>query len=293
MARRSAVQFPIYREYEHKRQDANNAIVALLAGSTLAVHTLQLTEGSTRLLPEIFPAVPHISRFNLRPDGAAEILRNAGSHLAVVTMPYALAIHEDFVMKCIGWLRSDLKLGAAGTSQIDSSNMHDSLAAIVGSTYDASTGAKLEIFHLFRLMRNCHIHRGGAVTKVLREHISGMSSLARSRWFDLTHREPAKIEQSGQAEYSLFDIFAVFAVSKDLARAVNDVLHGGLSRALWAETCIRDFQSQTSRQPRSNSWGRGLVGYATHRYGSLHLTQDELFAAAAQMGVWPDSTRRP
>jgi len=41
------VEFPLFRRYESSRQEANNAMMALLAGSKLAAHTLQLTTGSS------------------------------------------------------------------------------------------------------------------------------------------------------------------------------------------------------------------------------------------------------
>ncbi|WP_419944415.1 hypothetical protein [Candidatus Poriferisodalis sp.] len=109
------VHFPIHRQYTTARQSANNAMVSFLAGSALASHTLQLTAGSDRLLPEIFPAVPHIARFNLRPDAAAEVLGAAGPHLATVTIPYALAIHENFVTQCIRWIKDAFNFPAPGT----------------------------------------------------------------------------------------------------------------------------------------------------------------------------------
>ena len=100
----STVQFAIYRQYNEARQGANNAMVSLLAGSALGAHTLKLTAGSDRLLPEIFPAVPHIKRFNLRPASAAEVLDAAGPHLATVTVPYAIAIFtaaEACLRRCV------------------------------------------------------------------------------------------------------------------------------------------------------------------------------------------------
>jgi len=295
VSRPAVVQFPIYREYEENRQNANNAIVALLAGSTLAVHTLQLTEGSTHLLPEIFPAVPHISRFNLRPDAASKVLEHAGSHLAIVTVPYALAIYEDFVMKCIRWLINDVGLSArpASRSKPKSANMHERVADLVGGSFEAHEDVAEEVFHIFRLMRNCHIHRGGAASKELRRQIRGMSAPACSRWFDLTRRKTTNIVFSGRAEYSLFDVFSIFAITKELSRAVNRILKDNLSERQWAKICVQDYASETSRPPRSDDWGRGLVGYVSHRYGSAGLSSDALFAAAAQLGVWPDAQRRP
>lgn len=57
------VEFPAFRRYEATRQKANNALMAMLAGSQLAAHTLQLTSGSTQLLPEILPGVAEIQYF--------------------------------------------------------------------------------------------------------------------------------------------------------------------------------------------------------------------------------------
>ena len=53
------VKYAEYRRYIEQRKDANNAMMALLAGSKLAMHTLSLTAGSERRLSEIFPRVPH------------------------------------------------------------------------------------------------------------------------------------------------------------------------------------------------------------------------------------------
>jgi hypothetical protein len=88
------VQFPAYREYEAQRKEVNNSIMALLAGAGLAGNTLQLTQGSVRLLPEIFPAVPHIGRFNLTSEAATALLASADSHLSAMSVPYVLSLHE-------------------------------------------------------------------------------------------------------------------------------------------------------------------------------------------------------
>ena len=65
----SIVEYLQYRQYEAARIEASNSMMALLAGAQLATHLLQLTEGSNRLLPEVFPQVPHIKRFNLTTGG--------------------------------------------------------------------------------------------------------------------------------------------------------------------------------------------------------------------------------
>jgi hypothetical protein len=92
------VRYPAYRAHLEQRTDANSAIMAFLAGAQLAAHTLKLTEGSDLLLPEVFPNVQHIRRFNLQSSLAIEILGAGESHLGAMAVPYVLAIHEDFVI---------------------------------------------------------------------------------------------------------------------------------------------------------------------------------------------------
>ena len=71
------VRFAAYRQYLLQRQLVNSSVMALLAGSQLASHTLQLTQGSDRTMREIFPQVPHIDRFNLKSDHARALLLDA------------------------------------------------------------------------------------------------------------------------------------------------------------------------------------------------------------------------
>lgn len=174
-----AVQFKIYRQYEESRQRANDAMVALLAGSQLAAHTLKLTAGSDRLLPEIFHAVPHIGRFNLRTAAATEVIDAAGPHLATVTVPYALAIHEDFATQCVRWVRAIRK--ESSRLDVKAWRMHETLAEMVPGSYSSRAAVDLELFHLYRIIRNCHIHAGGRVSPALLGQVGKLSGDARAR----------------------------------------------------------------------------------------------------------------
>ena len=73
MPRTQVVRFADHRQYEQARIEASNAVMGLLAGARMAAHLLQLTEGSDRLLPEIFPQIPHIGRPNLTTTAARGI----------------------------------------------------------------------------------------------------------------------------------------------------------------------------------------------------------------------------
>ena len=294
------VYFPIYRRYKATRQQANNAMLSLLAGSALASHTLQLTEGSSRLLPEIFPAVPHIARFNLRPDAAAAVLRSAGPHLATVTVPYALAIHEDYVTQCIAWVRDqfNFRLPTAVSSDrtwgdIGASNMHEALESMLGQEYLPNSSVDLELFHLYRLMRNCHIHDGGSASPALRNHVEELGTDAQTRFREITKRDVSTLLQGAQVEYSLLDVFSIFAVTKELGHGVNALLLAGLNREQWADTCVNDFHEQTTRYRNSDSWGRGLIGHAHDRYQAVGMSRRHIFESAFNKGLWPGPTRIP
>ena len=142
-------------------------------------------------------------------------------------------------------------------------------------------------------MRNCHIHRGGRVSPALRRGVKGLSQDAQDRWSDLTRRKADTLIAGDRAEYCLLDVFAIFAVTKELGRGINALLQTGLSRSQWAVACVDDYCQETRRIPKSDAWGRGLVGYARHHYQTMALTDQELFQAAAHKGVWLDPNRRP
>ena len=69
------------------RVDTSNAMMALLAGAQSASHLLQLTKGSRLLLPEVYPSVAHIGRFNLTSEAARQILGAADAHLGAMSVP--------------------------------------------------------------------------------------------------------------------------------------------------------------------------------------------------------------
>jgi hypothetical protein len=96
------VRFRAYRRYEALRVEVSNALMGLLAGAQLSNHLLQLNRGSDRLLPEVYPNVPHIRRFNLTAEAASDILAEADVHLGAMSIAYVLALHEDSLKTCLG-----------------------------------------------------------------------------------------------------------------------------------------------------------------------------------------------
>ena len=112
-------------------------MMGLLAGSCIAEHFLSLTEGCEHLLPTIFPPVDHIKRFNLTSGKAREVLQNADTYLGTMAVPYALAIHEDFLRTCVA-------LTGAAANGISAAGLHGELQNITGGTTGFAGGRRLE-----------------------------------------------------------------------------------------------------------------------------------------------------
>lgn len=288
------MEFPAFRRYEAVRQEANNAMMALLAGSKLAAHTLQLTAGSARLLPEIFPGVEHVSYFNLRTDVATQLLLDTGHHLGAVAVPYALAVHEDFVMTVLDLVSGfGFSRRAPGDSEdstrnrVAAWNMHEAVWMTLGEQPPIRGSlVALEHFHLLREMRNAHIHAGGAVSTRLEREATEMSAAAATQWVRLSRRSPAEVIASNTFRFTTFDIFSVFATTKSLGRVVNHLLRSALTPDQWAGICIDDYSALTTRAPGSDRWMRGLIGHASLNYAAC-VTDAEVVAAAVERGAWP------
>lgn len=281
------VLYPAYRSYVSSRVEVNDAMMALLAGSRLAAHTLSLTTGSTATLKQLFPAVPHIERFNLRSDSARELLHNADHHIASVAVPYALATHEDFVVAMLDVLKNEGRVLTTRGKRVRAWNMHTVLFETCGQSAPEDW---MQTFHVLREMRNCITHEGGGVSEALREAIAAMGSHARSGWQRLNlDLRPEDMEQSGQLVLTAEHVFSAFAVTKRLGREINAALAHELTSDEWARTAVRDFVVVTSKAKNSSSWRRALLGYVRQNYAAVALTEPDLEAAARTLGVWTRS----
>jgi hypothetical protein len=281
----SEVKFPEYRGYDELRNTANTAMMALLAGSRLASHTLALTVGSERTIAEIFPAVEHIRHFNLRTDVARQYLGTADSHLASMAITYALAIHEDFVLSVIGFANNHGV--AVSPLRPKAWNMH---TVLFGALAYQASGEWSECFHLLRHMRNCVVHAGGRAQPELVAHVSSMSGAAIQRWQDLNDQLPTDVVQNGAIVLIARHILSALAVIKKLGREINAGLASAISTSEWAKICVEDYMLVTSKLRNSASWRRSLIGYANFFYNPLQLSDSDLETAARQMGVWTLTT---
>jgi hypothetical protein len=298
------MEFPAFRRYESTRQHANNAMMALLAGSELAVHTLQLTTGSSRLLPEIFPGIDHIAYFNLKTADAVDLLTNVGHHLGSVAVTYALAVHEDFIRNVLDMLSNpknhvqasnmheenkggDQSTDCLPKNHVQASNMHETVWSTLGQPLPPSGSCvSLEHFHLLRRMRNTHIHNGGVISPGLKGIPYSMSMPAAKEWRRLSHRTPEEVLQTGQLQFTIFDIFLAFAVTKSLGRVINNLLRDHVPVEAWSTICVDDYKEVSSKLVGSDRWLRGLLGHAAMHYAAKPLSEGDVIDAAVEAGVW-------
>lgn len=278
------INYRAYREYVASRVNVNNAMMALLAGSRLAAHTLQLTAGSTRTLSEVFPAVEHIGRFNLRSDSARELLQDADEHIASVAIPYALATHEDFVTSTLDALRQRGRRLDAQGNRIRPWNMHEVLFRTTGH---APSSDWLGMFHVFREARNGIIHSGGGADENLLRAIEEMPPGAREGWVRLCDgSEPEELVEAGRLRLTASHVFMAFAVTKGLGREVNAALGSELTKEEWATLVTADYAQEASAPRNSSKWRRGVIGLARYNYGPVDLSEAELEKAARDAELW-------
>jgi hypothetical protein len=273
-----------YRDYVANRIEVNNAMMALLAGSRLAAHTLQLTAGSTATLSQLFPAVEHVDRFNLRSDSARQLLHDADRHIASVAIPYALATHEDFVTESLDFLKNEDRTLVDNGKQIRAWNMHEVLFDTCSYTGPADW---MQTFHVLRETRNCIIHTGGAVQQSLNEAIAAMGPGARAGWQRLNlGANPEDIVRGGRLALTAEHVFTAFAVTKRIGREVNSALAREMGSATWARVAVEDFAAVTTKTRNSSGWRRSMLGYVRQYYAEASLTEAEVEKAARDMGAW-------
>lgn len=280
----SEIKFARYRAYVEARVNANNAMMALLAGSRLAAHSLQLYRGSPYELPGLFPAVEDIDRFNLLPDRASKVLIDADAHLAAVAIPYALSVYEAFVIDAIGMLRDEGYSVSRAWGALNAGQMHQTFFDAAGAPEPTDV---IQLFHVLRCVRNAQIHHAGKVTQEVTKVLTSLTESQCKRWEQLTMGPMSSLIDNDTLHFTIGHLVASFAVTKEAARRINTVLGQKLSRETWASLAVEDFADSTDDPRNSRQWKRGLLGFARFYYlGGLNLTTEELEQAARQSDMW-------
>ena len=270
------VRFAAYRQYEQTRIEASNAMMALLAGAQLASHLLQLTEGSDRLLPEVYPRVPHIGRFNLTSEAARTILQAADTHLGAMSVPYALSIHEDHVRTCLGLLEQAGRCPAGTSDKLKLYALHAEFQRATAGRFGAESLAQLDTL---RLMRNCTIHSGGRASQPLVTGIANWTSTTEMGWLRLAKRSPRGLRVGDTVAFAHGELILALAVTKRLARQANQLLQPALPRRQWADMVVDDLVDSDPHVLRAPDRLRRARGLARFHYQALNLTSGELMVA--------------
>lgn len=276
MAGPSVVRFPGYRDWEGKRVDASNAMMGLLAGAQLATHLLKLTEGSSHLLPEVFPRVDHIGRFNLTTEEASAILASADTHLGAMSVPYALALHEDYMKTCLDLLGRAGLCSQSTVANTKLAGQHPKIAELTGGSFNADRLAQLDTL---RIMRNCMIHDGGRANSILMTKVASWSPNTEALW---TRVAPSLrgITLGDRIEFGHQQLILALAVTKFLSREANALIQPVVPRDLWADVVVEDVAEQNGGAlPPLPERMRKIRGVARFDYTPLQLTDTELQAA--------------
>ena len=276
----AAVRFPEYRAYEAARIDASNAMMGLLAGAQMAAHLLQLTEGSSRLLPEIYPRIAHIGRFNLTSQGASQILTSAEEHLGTMAVPYALAIHEDHLRTCLRLLvqAGRAKSGDPGAKLF---SLHSKFEVATGGHLSA---VGLEQFHMVRHLRNAAVHSGGTADTNVISQAAKWSAQANLDWIRIAKRSPTNLRVGDKVRLGHGELLVSLAITKRLTNEMNALMVPALTTAAWSDIVVADL-IQTSGIPRARQERlKAAKGLARYHYSPCSLTDHDLTQALARAG---------
>jgi hypothetical protein len=250
--------------------------MGLLVGAGVAAHLLQLTDGSSQLLPVIFPNVPHIKRLNLTSNETRQILTDVNKHLGAMAVPYALAFHEDYLKTCLNLLERAGHKFALSADEHKLFQQHEAIQSATGKTLNQ---ASLQQMHMLRVMRNCQIHSGGRADDRLMNLQEEWSDAADEGWINIAGTSPKDLKKNDVITFGPGEIFVALAATKVLARQVNQFLQPALPRSLWADLVFEDIHDPGLTKLSHPEIRRKANGYARFNYGCLRLTDDEIVAA--------------
>ena len=275
------VRFPSYRAFERARIASNDAMMALLIGSRLGSHTLQLAEGSPHLLGTLFPAVPEAGRLNRSVEDARGLIDEAERHLTFMAVPYALAVYGGLLSDSISLLRlGGLDARTDEPRDIPLSEIHCRLVAAAGEDLTVFPAIQLRLFGLARWMRNRIVHRGGTAGSRLPIHYrQELRDVDRAEWQRIAKRDPPFGSGSDEMDLRSGELRAVLAVTKHLAEAVNGLLKARLPLEFWSLVAVDDYEEQSGRRAKGRVGS--VLGFARMYYSGLEFASTDIEIAIA------------
>lgn len=275
-------QFPAYRQYESMRRAVNDSVMGLFAGAGLASVLLQPMVKAPAPLSLIFPHIEEISRFDLSIEKARAILDDAGPHIGNMALPYLMSLHEDYMGSCLGLLSRTDVITPKAASRSPASKMHEDFEMGTGTPLPRDS---IQQFHVLREMRNSLIHRGGVADERLVAAASTCSKGAIAGWRKVVRNSPQDISAGDSLKVRTGELVLGFAVSKLLARAVNEQLVKAMPRATWIDVILEDIEEFGPGIPTNiDERIRKVLGYARYHYLGVGATQAELQDGLTRMG---------
>ncbi|MEU5985040.1 hypothetical protein [Streptomyces sp. NPDC047434] len=275
-------QFHAYRQYEQMRRAVNDSVMGLFAGAGLASLLLHPMTQAPAPLSMIFPRIEEISRFDLSIEKARAILDDAGPHIGNMALPYLLSLHEDYMRSCLELLVKDGLITPKSASKAPVSKIHEEFGVAVGTPLPQDS---LQQFHVLREMRNCLIHMGGVIDDRLVAAVAACSHGALAGWTNVTKSSPRAFKKGDPLKIGAGELALGFAVSKLLARTVNEFLVSGLTRPTWIDVILEDMASHGPGIPANvDERLRKALGYARFNYIWIGATPIELQDGLTRMG---------
>jgi hypothetical protein len=275
-------QFPAYRRYEKMRRAVNDSVMGLFAGAGLASHLLHPMVNAPVSLSVIFPDIKEISRFNLSIEKAQSILDDSGAHIANMALPYLMSLHEDYMKSCLDLLAKDGLMTAKAAAKSPASKMHEDFEQAIGSPLPQDS---LKQFHVLREMRNCLIHIGGIIDDRLVAAATACTKGAISGWINVVKNSPTALQEGTPLRIGTGELVLAFAVSKLLARTVNELLVTELTRSTWVDVILEDMKNLGPGIPANiDERTRKITGYVRHNYMAIGATDTELQDGLTRMG---------
>ncbi len=254
-------------------------MMALLAGAQLASHLLQLTEGSDRLLPEVYPREPHVGRFNLTSEAARVMLQAADTHLGAMSVPYALSIHEDYLKTCLAMLE---RAGRCSMGTADRLKLHAQHAEVERAT--AGRFGADSLAQLGHAAPDAELHYpqwwpgksvpGGQDRRLDVDNRDGLVTPGEAQPSWAPRGRPGRV-CARRADPGAGRDQGVGSASKSAPAA-------SLPREQWADMVVDDLVDSDPHVLRAPDRLRRARGLARFHYQDLGLTSSELAAALAR-----------
>lgn len=193
-----------------------------------------------------------------------------------MSVPYALALHEDYLKTCLDLLHRAGLCSAGTVANTKLAAQHPKVAQLTGGAFNGDRIAQLDTL---RLMRNCMIHDGGRADSALVNKVASWSTATETLWKKVAPSLRG-ISAGDPISFGHQQLILVLAVTKFLSREANVLIQPVVPRELWADVVVEDVAAQHGgKLPLLPERLKKARGVARFDYAPLRLSDAELQAA--------------